>query len=60
MDAVSKLARDETSILAGHSLGGIEAQNVVRTLAERDGFNIVPAPGGIYSTLRWMVTSRIS
>lgn len=40
MDAVSKLPRGATLILAGHSLGGIEAQNVVQSLAQRYGFKV--------------------
>ncbi|HEY3738421.1 MAG TPA: hypothetical protein VGL53_01190, partial [Bryobacteraceae bacterium] len=40
MDAVSKLPRRSTLILAGHSLGGIEAQNVVQSLVQRYGFNV--------------------
>jgi hypothetical protein len=40
MDAVSNLPRGSTLILAGHSQGGMEAQNAVENLTHRWGFKV--------------------
>jgi hypothetical protein len=40
MDALEKLPPGSNLILAGHSLGGIEAQNIVQSLVERWGFKV--------------------